>query len=63
VVGVFIPADTLREWLIADPSRYIGIARVLSEWNERAIVALRTRRCKGPRRSSEAPRPGNRSSI
>ena len=58
VVGVFVPADTLREWLIADPSSYFGIARVLSEWNERAIVELRTRRCKGPRRSSEAPRSG-----
>jgi CRP-like cAMP-binding protein len=49
VVGVFVPAEMLREWLVADPSRYFGVARVLSDWNEKAIVALRTRRCKGPR--------------
>jgi CRP-like cAMP-binding protein len=51
VIGVFVPAELLRDWLVADPSRYFGVARVLSEWNERAIVALRTRRCQGRRRA------------
>ena len=46
VVGVFVAADRLREWLGADPSRYLGVVRVLSEWNEKAMQALRNRRCK-----------------
>jgi CRP-like cAMP-binding protein len=51
VVGVFVPAEMLREWLVADPSRYLGIAQVLSDWNERAIVALRARRSSRQRRA------------
>ena len=51
VVGVFVPAELLRDWLVADPSRYFGVARVLSDWNEKAIVALRARRCQGSRRA------------
>lgn len=51
VVGVFVPAEILRQWLVADPSRYFGIAQVLSDWNERAIVALRARRAKKQRRA------------
>jgi len=51
VTGIFIPADTLRQWLVADPSRYFQIAQVLSDWNERAIVALRARRSKKHRRA------------
>lgn len=61
VIGVFVPADTLRDWLVADPSRYFGIARVLSEWNEKAILALRAKRCQGLRRPIDRRTPGTSS--
>jgi len=44
VTGVFVPAEALRQWLIADPSRYLAIAQVLCDWNERAMIALRAGR-------------------
>ena len=51
VIGICVPAEMLRNWLVADPSRYFVIAQVLSDWNQRAIVALRKRRAKGHRRA------------
>ena len=51
VVGYFVPVETLREWLASDRSHYVPIARLLSEWNEKAMIILRIGRTR-PQRNS-----------